>query len=290
MRLFTLMVGLAGCASPGLVSDASLGEHPMLRSLPAHVSVVGGSSSSALGVDALLSLVGSGLPSVDALVVGCGDHGCVALAEGVDGALLANGRSVELAGRLRPSKRARASQLRVVDLGDDKWVVGNGRAVSDQLAVWRRELGAPQGALHDPSWLTGLVPDGGAWLAARTPQVLVAQAFDVGDRVGVRLTADPSQEASVHELAAQVAHYVDAVAVALVADAAGDAETRVVVRVRAVNARAAQQLALVARVQLDRTSLPAWVLAHQLVRDGDRVELVLDVDGPAARAALAVQP
>ncbi len=204
-RALVLCALAAGCNPPPPGPSRVLSDDPMVAALPPSVTLLGGADLAALDRGALAApfaerlgllpsatpqLMGFGAGHAQRLVFGCGDHGCLALAE----ADLARADWCALAER--SAERGAEASLRCSDpsepgldgalpsgdplalrqLSPTKLVLGDRAAVRSAYPRASERGPALAPAAFDPSPLEGLIPEGALWVVAHRPGRLTRQA------------------------------------------------------------------------------------------------------------------
>jgi hypothetical protein len=300
--ILVLAAFLAGCSQPPLSPTRTLEGDPMIVALPPGLTVVGGAELAALDRGGLASsfaafagvtpseapsLAGADAATLDRLVLGCGEHGCLALAEGdlggVDWCTVAQSSAAEApASELRCSAASEpgldgsmpgGEPLALRQLSPTKLVLGDRAAVRAAYPL----AGERAGAGFDPAALEGLVPQGTLWLAAHEPSRMALQAARRLEQHG-----SPQALSLASELRDAVAccsdRLEDIAAVALAVDDDGD-DLSAVLRVTCRDAITARGVERVVEERLQRAldeGTPPWVAglsSLELVRAGETVEL-----------------
>lgn len=307
---------LVGCSQPTLAPSRTLLDDPMLAALPSGVTLIGGADMAALddswladsfkertGVSptAAPQLVGADTASAERLVLGCGDHGCLALAEGeldgLDWCALADRHALDkpvdelrCSAPSEPGLDARlpgGEPLAMRQLSPTKLVFGDRAAVRSAypLASSRNDTEGP--AAFDPAVLEGLVPQGALWMVAHEPSRVALQAARRLEQNGSAQALDMALElrAAVDCCSDQLE---DVVAVALAVD--DQDGLRAVLRITCRDGWTARAVERTLDERLERAldeGAPPWLSALpslELVRVGQVVELrghgnQVDLDG-----------
>ncbi len=306
MRALALLTALlVGCSQPTIGPSRTLLDDPMVAALPPGLTMIGGVELGELDESWLAApfaarmgvspshapqVVGVQGASAQRLVLGCGDHGCLALAEGeleqVDWCAVADRRAVA-----RPAADFRCSAahepgldatlpsgetLALRQLSPTKLVLGDRAAVRSAYPLAPERGAAPDPVRFDPAPLEGMVPEGALWLVAHQPSRMALQAAR-------RLEQNGSSAATT--MAVELRNMVDCcsdrledvVAVALAVDDSDGVTAVLRVTCRDTWTARAVERALDDRLAraLDQ-STPAWLAALpslELVRAGSVVEL-----------------
>lgn len=179
---------LLACAPDTLAPDAAVTGDAMLAALPADVTLVASVDMAALPealrAPARDALRRAGVPAVERGRLGCGGAGCVALLEGdFAGMALEREEAVQADGAVV----ARVAPARGTLPGLDAWTrageplalrrLAPGKLVVGDRAAVRAAAAARRGGFHVEQ-LTGAIPEGAAWVAARDLDRLLDQADD----------------------------------------------------------------------------------------------------------------
>jgi len=292
---------LVGC-NPGVLSPTrTLVDDPMVAALPPGLTLIGGVDLAALDQGGLAPAFAertgvfpseapwrAGLDgsSTDRMVLGCGDHGCLGLAEGelsgLDWCALAQRRGADLPHHSIGCSADEEPGLDVTlptgepmalrQLSPTKLVIGDRAAVRSAYP----QAGSHPDSGFDTASLEGMIPQGSIWLAAHEPSRMALQAAH-------RLEQNGSPQATA--MATQLRELVDCcseqledvVAVALAVDTQD--EPTAVFRVTCRDAWTARGVERAIQKRLDRAledRSPTWLEAlddFDLVRAGDTVEL-----------------
>jgi hypothetical protein len=249
---------LVACAPPLAPSQDLSADEARLSTLPPDVTVVASVDAAALRdvpavrrerLDEILSAAGATSDDVDRVVLGCGEDGCAALAEG---------RFAPEVGLDVGTSLGRVA-VRRLD--------GSRMAVGDRSALRRIAADATSGAEGlDPAALEGRIPAGDAWLLLRHPEVLSEQAAARLERAPLwqDVAGDLREAWATHGARAEG---ISSVAVSL------DAGERVI-RARAV----CDSDAVARRLHLE---IEAWKALHagsegEIVREGAVLEWTRD--------------
>lgn len=272
-----MVLVMLACAAPELAPSLDLREDPMLPEVPATSTVLGGGNVAALWNSPTAALLTSegvlrregadGLPveQMEESRLGCGDGGCVIVADGQFETFRPEIFS-PMAVREGFGVEATGEQVRLTPA----W--GKALAIRREgKRVWAGDLEA--GAGFDPSQLGEEVPMGDAWLLVRDPLRMRAQAAD-------RLRAEGT------EAGEEAARALDAVPDRLlesVKSAAWSLESEEQVltgRLIAADEEAAQRFEGLARMQLSALSLAPDFRVAAMARNAEvrRVGNVLEIE------------
>ena len=268
-----MVLVMLACAPPELAPSLDLRNDPMLKEVPASATVLGGGDLAALWASPTAELLRAegilrpdalkGLPRVGASRLGCGDGGCVIVADGDFSSYDMNNVSL-VAPDLQVQMSERQLSLRPV----------RGKAMAVEVIGHRARGGDLEaGSGFDPLSLGDEVPAGDTWLLVREP-------LRMRDQAAARLRAEETEEG---EEAAALLEQVPEGTLASVRSAAWslDSGAEVLIgRLVAVDAAAAQGFEALARMQLAALSLAPDPRLAAMARNADvrRVDNVLEIE------------